>query len=97
MKRPKIRDMSPIERARFRLLQARRGAQSALKSLAAIQEPEKLTPEEHQNVAAKAKIFQSIIAVTKPSHVRAATVAQARSIIEYLMALTGGDTRRDLN
>jgi hypothetical protein len=53
MKRPKIRDMSPIERARFRLLQARRGAQRALKSLAAIQEPEKLTPEEHQNVAAK--------------------------------------------
>jgi hypothetical protein len=90
MKRPKIKDMNKDQLVRFRLLQGRRAAQRSLFMLEHIDES-MLTKEDLTRLDANMNKLRSIIAVTKPKHVRTAPLSELIPTLEYLSV--GDDTR----
>ena len=96
MKRPKLRDMTPIEEARFRLLQILRQAQRGLRELGTLKAPEGLPPEARHRMESSERLFLAIIAAIKPSEIRQASAPAVRSMLQYIGTLTDGD-RSTLN
>ena len=77
MKRPKLKDMTPIENARFRTMQARRAAQRALEFAATCGE---LSYAEQRHVAWAG----TVIAITKPSWIAAASLPDLKSAMHKI-------------
>jgi hypothetical protein len=81
MKRPKVADMNDIERLRFRLGQARRGARRELKDLVGVK-LENLSPSEQECCKRYTAQFQTILALTKPAHIAAANYTTLRDLLQ---------------
>jgi hypothetical protein len=65
MKRPKLEDMTQVEEARFRLLQARRAALRVLDKLSAV-EMEALPPSSREDYERIRVVAETTIAITEP-------------------------------
>jgi hypothetical protein len=76
VKRPKIREMSALELARFRLLQARRGCQRAERYLELLPP----TPEIARNLAR----VKSVIKVTGPTWISKASLSDCAAVLRYI-------------
>jgi hypothetical protein len=73
MKRPKIKDMTPIEGFRFRCLQVRRVSQRGLlHAKIAVKLPD-LNPEQQAMLRKNIADFETCVMLTKPSWVAKAT------------------------
>jgi hypothetical protein len=70
MKRPKVADMTPVQLARFRLLQCRRAAKRCLTSSAL----------DHMTVRRCA----TVITLTKPSWVANASEQEAAAVLQHI-------------
>ena len=83
MKRPKIKDMTPIERLRFGCLQIRRGAQRELLDARTINSAG-LDPEQQAKLREYIADFETCIMLTKPSWVAKATADELISVLRHL-------------
>jgi hypothetical protein len=68
MKRPKLEDMTEVEEARFRLLQARRAALRVLDRLATVA-VERLSPSSREDYERLRAAAETTIAITDPDWV----------------------------
>jgi hypothetical protein len=84
MKRPKLEDMTQVEEARFRLLQARRAALRVLDKLSAVEMGAlpSSSREDYERIRAMA---ETTVAITEPDWV--ATAQHEKS--EYMEAASG--------
>ena len=84
MKRPKLADMSEIEECRFRLLQVRRKAKRAIITLnCALHQPD-LPPQKAAEATEYIHRFETVIKVTKPAWVRAASPHELMSALRFI-------------
>jgi len=81
MKRPKLPDMTDLEEARIRLLQARRGAQLRLLDL----DDQELSPDERFSL----EVLQCIIMATEPAEIANADLPAALSMMKYVATVAG--------
>ena len=79
MKRRKLPDMSDLEEARIRLLQARRGAQLWLLDL----DDQELSPDERFSK----EVLHCIIMATEPAEIANADLPAAISMMKYVAAV----------
>jgi len=84
MKRPKIKDMTPIERVRFRCLQSRRTSQRGLLHNKIAMKLPGLDPEQQATLRENAAYFETCIMLTKPSWVAKATMGELVSVLRHL-------------
>ncbi len=85
MKRPKIADMTEVERVRFRCFQMRRAAQRELKTLACVKEPSKLAPEILADMQETTVLAKTTIAALKPSWIRTASRDELFAVMKHLV------------
>jgi hypothetical protein len=81
MKRPKLRDMTDLERARLRLFQARHGAERCLQNLDG--------KELSSDARFSKRMLQCIIAATEPTEVDKEDLSAAISMMKYVATVTG--------
>ena len=81
MKRPKLRDMTDVEEARIRLLQARRGAELRLLDL----DDQQLSPDERFSK----EVLHCIIMATEPAEIANADLPAAISMMKYVSTVAG--------
>ena len=93
MKRPKIADMTPLERGRFRLLQAFRGARRNLDDLKYIDEAE-LPPDEIGKLHKFRREMQTIVMAIPPRKTQNADVHAVKMMLEFVWRITGDDRDR---
>lgn len=79
MKRPKIKDMNPLELARFRILQARRASRRALRYLDFLTDY-----QDHPGVIRSRALAESVIAVTKPAWVAKAPLSHCGEVLHFI-------------
>jgi hypothetical protein len=84
MKRPKLKDMTEVEEARFRLLQARRAAQRLLGRMAGVAVSTLSPPlrEEYDRMRADA---ETTIAITDPDWVATADREQLIQVFKHII------------
>jgi hypothetical protein len=85
MKRPKLEDMTEVEEARFRLLQARRAALRVLDKLSAV-EIGALPPSSRKEYERIRVVAEITIAITEPDWVATAQHEQLRQVCERARA-----------
>jgi hypothetical protein len=83
MKRPKIKDMTAIELARFRCLQCRRGARRALNILKTVNLSE-LDQEHRAKLTHNVAYFETCMALTKPQQVATAPLNELERTLMHL-------------
>ena len=93
MKRPKIADMTPLERGRFRLLQVYRGARHNLDDLKYIDEAE-LPPDETGKLHKFKREMQTIVMAIPPRKTQNADVHTVKMMLEFVWRITGDDRDR---
>jgi hypothetical protein len=69
MERERVVDVNPVDEARMRLLQCRRGAKRMLRILATIEAPSTETEDDM-------KIARAVLRITKPSEMEMASCAE---------------------
>jgi hypothetical protein len=84
MKRPKIKDMTSIERLRFRCLQSRRAVRRGLLDVEIAMKVPGLDPEQQAGLRETAAYFETGLMLTKPSWVAKATVDGLVSVLRHL-------------
>jgi hypothetical protein len=84
MKRPKLEDMTEIEEARFRLLQARRAALRVLDRLATVA-VERLSPSSREDYERVRAAAETAIAITDPDWVETAQREQLIQVANHLI------------
>jgi hypothetical protein len=84
MKRPKLQDMTEVEEARFRLLQARRAALRVLDRLAHIA-VEALSPSSREDYERVRAAAETTIAITDPDWVETAQREQLIQVANHLI------------
>ena len=84
MKRPKLEDMTEVEEARFRLLQARRAALRVLDRLATVA-VEALSPSSREDYERVRAAAETTIAITDPDWVETAQREQLIQVSNHLI------------
>jgi hypothetical protein len=84
MKRPKLEDMTEVEEARFRLLQARRAALRVLDKLSAV-EMGGLPPSSREDYERIRVVAETTIAITEPDWVATAQHEQLKQVANHLI------------
>jgi hypothetical protein len=84
MKRPKLEDMTQVEEARFRLLQARRAALRVLDKLSVV-EMEALPPASREDYERIRVVAETTIAITEPDWVATAQHEQLKQVANHLI------------
>jgi hypothetical protein len=84
MKRPKLEDMTEVEEARFRLLQARRAALRVLDRLAAVAIGA-LSPSSREDYERVRAAAETTIAITEPDWVATAQREQLIQVANHLI------------
>jgi hypothetical protein len=84
MKRPKLEDMTEVEEARFRLLQARRAALRVLDKLSAVQfgALSQSLREDYERIRA---VAETTLAITEPDWVATAQHEQLKQVANHLI------------
>ena len=84
MKRPKLEDMTEVEEARFRLLQARRAALRVLDRLATVA-VERLSPSSREDYERLRAAAETTIDITDPDRVETAQREQLIQVANHLI------------
>jgi hypothetical protein len=84
MKRPKLEDMTEVEEARFRLLQARRAALRVLHRLATVA-VEALSPSSREDYERVRVAAETTIAITDPDWLETAQREQLIQVANHLI------------
>jgi hypothetical protein len=84
MKRPKLEDMTQVEEARFRLLQARRAALRVLDKLSAV-EMGGLPPSSREDYERIRVGAETTVAITEPDWVATAQHEQLKQVANHLI------------
>jgi hypothetical protein len=84
MKRPKLEDMTQVEEARFRLLQARRAALRVLDKLSAVQIGA-LSPSSREDYERIRAMAETTVAITEPDWVATAQQEQLKQVANHLI------------
>jgi uncharacterized protein (DUF885 family) len=84
MKRPKLEDMTEVEEARFRLLQARRAALRVLDKLSTVNMGA-LSPSSREDYERIRAMAETTVAITEPDWVATAQHEQLKQVANYLI------------
>jgi hypothetical protein len=84
MKRPKLEDMTEVEEARFRLLQARRAALRVLDKLSAVKIGA-LSPSLREDYERIRAVAETTLAITEPDWVATAQHEQLKQVANHLI------------